>query len=297
MDWWARKTDGSRVQWTAQYHAWDINFTAGSRPDANGRRFPQWLAERDDGVFFKPVSFDLWYCDNVMVRPRVTADWNRDGTNDDPKAPAVAAGYRAGHRAEWDHIRRIHPGLPLMGNADDELSEPEYAGQLEGAFLEALMGKRWSIETWAGWPKAMARYHAVMANTRAPHIVGFNVHGSPTDYRFFRYAYGSCLLDDGYFCFTSAEKGYSSVTWFDEFDFKLGAAITEPPASPWQSGVWRRDFEQGLALVNPAKQAVTVTLEPGFSRLQGKQDAATNDGQPVTSVTLQAKDGIILRRQ
>ena len=40
MNWWARKADGSRVQWTAQYNAWDINFTAWSKPDADGLRFP-----------------------------------------------------------------------------------------------------------------------------------------------------------------------------------------------------------------------------------------------------------------
>ena len=33
MNWWARKADGTRVQWTAEYRAWDINFTAGSKPD------------------------------------------------------------------------------------------------------------------------------------------------------------------------------------------------------------------------------------------------------------------------
>ena len=110
----------------------------------------------------------------------------------------------------------------------------------------------------------MSRYRAAMANTRTPHLVGFNVHGDPTDYRFFRYAYASCLLDDGYFCFTANDKEYSSVTWFDEFDFKLGAATTPPPTGPWQSGVWRRDFERGIALVNPTKEAVTVMLDPGF---------------------------------
>jgi hypothetical protein len=297
MDWWARKADGSRVQWTAQYRSWDINFTAGSRPDAIGQRFPQWLAERDDRVFFKPVPFDLWYCDNVFFRPRVTADWNHVGADGDPKSPAVAAAYRAGHRAEWDHIRRIHPGLLLMGNTDGDLSESEYAGQLESAFLEGLMSKSWSIETWGGWSKVMSRYHAAMANTRSPHIVGFNVHGDPTDYRFFRYAYASCLLDDGYFCFTAKDKEYSSVTWFDEFDSKLGAAVTQPPTGPWQSGVWRRDFEHGIALVNPAKEAVTLTLDPGFCRLKEKQDPATNDGSPATSIMLPARDGIILSRQ
>lgn len=297
MNWWARKSDGSRVQWTAQYRAWDINFTAGSGPDANGQRFPQWLAERDDGVFFKPVPFDLWYCDNVFGRPRVTADWNGDGKDDAPKEPSVAAAYRAGHRAEWDHIRKIHPGLPLMGNADGNLSEPEYAGQLEGAFLEGLMGKSWSIEKWGGWSEAMKRYRNVMANTRAPHLVGFNVHGQITDYRFFRYAYASCLLDDGYFCFTDDRKGYSGVAWFDEFDFKLGAATTKPPTGAWTNGVWRRDFEHGITLVNPTKEPVTVTLEPSFRRLSGHQDSSVNDGSPASSVTLPAQDGIILRRQ
>ncbi len=294
MNWWARKSDGSRVQWTTQYHSWDINFTAGSRPDANGQRFPQWLAERDDGLFFKPVPFDFWYCDNVFGQPRVTADWDGDGKDDSPKDPAVAAACRAGHRAEWDHIRKIHPGLPLMGNVDGDLSEPEYVGQLEGAFLEGLMGKSWSIEDWGGWPKAMKRYHDVMAHTRAPYLVGFNVHGKPADYRFFRYAYTSCLLDDGYFCFTANDKEYSSVTWFDEYDFRLGAALSKPPTAAWNNGVWRRDFERGIALVNPTKQPVTVALEPGFRRLSGHQDSTINNGSPAVSVILEPKDGIIL---
>ena len=103
MDWWARKADGRRVQWTAQYRSWDINFTAGSKPDANGQRFPQWLAERDDRVFFKPVPFDLWYCDNAFFRPRVTADWNHAGADGDPKSPGCR-----GRVSRWPP-RRVGP--------------------------------------------------------------------------------------------------------------------------------------------------------------------------------------------
>ncbi len=210
---------------------------------------------------------------------RVTADWDGDGQNDKPDAPAVASAYRAGHAAEWQHIRKIHPGLSLMGNTDGDLSQPEYKGQLQGAFLEGLMGVKWSLETWAGWEAAMKRYRAAMTNTCAPHWVGFNVHGKPADYRFFRYAYASCLLDDGYFCYTDTANGYSSVAWFDEFDFKLGSATTKPPLVPWKNGVWRRDFANGIALVNPAKEPVTITLEPGFSRLRGQQDRDVNNGR------------------
>ncbi len=297
MNWWARKADGTRVQWTAEYRAWDINFTAWSKPDPNGQRFPQWLAERDDGVYFKSVPFDLWYCDNVFGQPRVTADWDGDGKDDRPKDPRVAAAYRAGHHAEWDHIRKIRPGSRLMGNVDSDLAEPEYTGQLEGAFLEALMGKSWSIENWGGWTNMMQRYRAVMANTRAPHLVGFNVHGKPTDYRLFRYAYASCLLDDGYFCFTATDKEYSSVAWFDEYEFKLGVALSKPSTAEWMNGAWRRDFDHGIALVNPTKWPVTVRLEPGLRRLSGRQDSNVNNGKPADDVTLQPKDGIMLCRQ
>ncbi len=87
------------------------------------------------------------------------------------------------------------------------------------------------------------------------------------------------------------------MTWFDEFDFKLGAAITPPPTNSWQGGGWRRDFEYGIVLVNPTKQAVAVTLDRGFCRLEWKQDPATNDGKPAASSMLQATDGIVLRRQ
>lgn len=296
MNWWVHNAAGNKVQWTKIYRTWEVDFTASSKPDAAGQRYPEWLVERNDKLYFQTAPFDIWYCDNVMRQPRVKGDWDHDGKDDDPRNPAIAAAYRAGHRAEWAAIRKAEPGLALMGNADGPLTEPEFTGQMEGAFLEGLMGKSWSIEKREGWAGAMKRYRDALANTRAPHMVGFNVHGDPKDVHFFRYAYASCLLDDGYFCFSDAAAGYSSVPWFDEYDVALGEARSAPPAAPWQNGVWRRDFEHGLALVNPTAQPVTVTLEPGFHRLQGHQDSAINNGEAAATLTLAAKDGMILKK-
>jgi hypothetical protein len=64
-----------------------------------------------------------------------------------------------------------------MGNADNDLSLPEYRNQLNGVFLEGLMGKSWSLERTAGWAAMMKRYLGVKANLRPPAIVGFNVAG------------------------------------------------------------------------------------------------------------------------
>src|SRR5262249_39207592 len=40
----------------------------------------------------------------------------------------------------------------------------------------------------------------------------------------------------------------------------------------------------------------TVTLETSYKRIKGTQDATTNSGATVTSVTLQSSDGLILLR-
>lgn len=296
--WWLRNQTGERVQWTSRYHAWEVNFTAFARPDADGKRYPQWLAERDFRVFHQPIpELDFWYTDNIMRRPRVRADWDGDGTDDDPDSPRIQSAWREGYNAWWSRIRELTPGKWIMGNTDGDLAEPEFRYQLEAAFLEGMMGKSWSIETRQGWAAMMTHYRAVKANLREPRIVGFNVLGDPKNYQFFRYAYTSCLLDDGYFSFTDEARGYSSVPWFDEYDISLGRALEPPPTKPWRNGVWRRDYEYGVILVNPGVKPRQVELEPGLRRFVGRQAPDKNNGLPARRVTLDGKDGMVLVRE
>ncbi len=295
--WWLGGGGQKRVQWTKQYSTFEVNFTRWAPPDNAGKRWPQWLAARNYDVYFRDIpEFDIVYLDNVMGAPRVRGDWDLDGTLDDPASAKIIAAYRAGHAEFWNEIRRLQPRALLVGNADNDLSDPAWRGQLDGAFLEGLMGENWSLETTAGWPTMMARYHAAIANTRGPKIVGFNVTGNPGDLRFFRYAYASCLLDDGYFSFTDPARGHSSVPWFDEYDAKLGRALDAPPAAAWSQGVWGRRFENGMVLVNPTRMPRTVTVETGYRHLAGAQDARINDGSAARAITLAAQDGVVLRK-
>jgi Fibronectin type III domain/Hypothetical glycosyl hydrolase family 15 len=70
-----------------------------------------------------------------------------------------------------------------------------------------------------------------------------------------------------------------------------------------KGGVFRRDFENGIALVNPSVGPFSLSQvdvegglgRTGIRRIAGIQDPVTNDGSPVTSgITIPAADGIIL---
>jgi len=233
-----------------------------------------------------------------MKYSRVTqANWRLDGVNVSSQEATVASNYRQGHAASWAAAAAVAPGRVHMGNVDNDLSFAEYKGKLGAAFLEALMGKSYSLETWAGWTPMMQRYFNAMANLKAPKVVGFNVHGAKTDYRFFRYAFASCRMGDGQFSYTDAAAVYSNVPWFDEYEVAFGAAIDAPTLTPWSNGVHRRRFEHAMVLVNSNMDARSVQIEPGWRRLLARQDPFTNDGAPVTYLTLGPKEGIVLVRK
>jgi Hypothetical glycosyl hydrolase family 15 len=110
-----------------------------------------------------------------------------------------------------------------------------------------------------------------------------------------RYGLATCLMDDGYYEFIGTD--YHTILWFDEYNASLGQATSPPPTAAWQSGVWRRDFQNGIALVNPKGNGIqTVTLETSYQKIKGTQVPSINNGQTVTTVTLQDRDGIILMR-
>lgn len=293
--WWLVDKNKERVRWTSKYNAWDINVTKWAPPDRNGLRYPEWLARYDYWTFFKPVpEFDIWYFDNVPTRPSSRiADWDLDGRNDGRDEPRIATAYRQANVMEWEEARRLKPQALFIGNAPD-LSSPEYKGRLQGAFLEFWMGRASSIEARHGWDAAMSQYRAVLQDTAAPHIVAINVHGRPDDYQLMRFGLTSCLLEDGYFSYTEIDSIYRTVSWFDEFDANLGQPTDPPSRAPWKNGVYRRNFEHGVVFVNPSRIARTIILEPGYRHIDGKQDPITNNGKPVRSVTIQARDGLIL---
>jgi hypothetical protein len=59
-------------------------------------------------------------------------------------------------------------------------------------------------------------------------------------------------------------------------------------------GMWRRDFDNGTVVVNPATSLQTVTLGDTLYRFFGQQDPEHNNGEAVGDLTLAGHDAVVL---
>jgi hypothetical protein len=294
-DWWLEYASGTTVAWSTQTGA--ANITGWAPMNASGQRFPQFKATHDHKLYFGATSLDYVFTANTWAKPRVDADWRRNGSNQSRNDSTIQSATRAGYAAYWSTLRTLKPSLKVMGGLDNgnDLSSAEFKGQLDGAFLDGMIGKNWSLEATSGWSAAMAQYRTVMANTRADKKVVFSVYGgSPTDYATLRYGLASALMDNGLFMFIPS-SGSQVPAWYDEYSAQLGNAVDAPPTAPAQNGIYMRRFENGLVLVNPSKSATaSINVGSGYQRLSGSQDPAVNNGTVQSTVTLGPRQGLLM---
>ena len=331
-DWWLRKANGAYSDSNPYPSNRIVNPTSHVRPDGNGDRWPEWLAKRNADVMLDGIpEWDGIYTDTVKYHPLYTADYDGDGVSDKWDDKQNWAMYRRPFKDYWNQLRVEVPGIMLTGNIGSwPFSErsgcrrcigkpmsqglPEFWQQLNGGLMEAVMGRTWSYEYWGNWEDMMSFYHSNMDAIIEPRLLLINIHldlrkteTTPAipKLQMMRYGFASVLMDNGYFAPSNNEQyNDNQFVWFDEFDLAgtsntdwMGLAVDPPQTQPWSKGVYRRDFQNAVALVNPKGNGTkTVTLEPGFQRILGSQDPVVNNGKAVTSVTLKERDGIILIR-
>lgn len=282
----------------------------------NARRSKTYLDSLDfDGVFLD--TFD-WQTAKIAG-----VDVNRDGTTDYNSSTLITA-LNAGLTAQASATRtQLGAEAVIVSNGS------YYASSLNGQMFEGWPGVAWDLATWnayyggLGSPPQYGSYINSAMNATSPQhpiVVG---HGGVAysgtngtagfdadDYRYVRYSLCSALLADGYYCYDDDASSYATyLWWFDEYDnagvgqgylgqptgdaVKLSTSLTGGV-----DNVWRRDYENGIVIVNPnVSGTVTVTLGATFTKIDGRtgySDTTVNDGSSVTSVTLSARDGIVL---
>src|SRR5688572_15445343 len=308
MRWWAYPTGATGSRILSQYgeqvdkpvHV--INTTLHTPRDSSGYQYWEWHARWVVQNYARPnPSIAGVYEDAVFWKPRNDADWNRDGVTDPKNSTNAGKWLRDGYRQRFALLHQLMPGKYVIGNVADwghkDAVLTELNQTLHGGLIEGILGSNYAVEKWASWSEMMRWYRKTMAAIAEPKLVAFNQHGARTDYQALRYGLASCLLDDGYFAFTDKAEMYKGLVWFDEYDANLGQATQAPTTTAWQNGVYRRNFENGIALVNPRGNGPReVTLEEDFKRIAGKQAPGVNNGQLTRKVQLNDRDGIILLR-
>lgn len=305
MKWWLYPdtSDTSPVAVQNSTTWYTINNSVNTPKDSSGEDSIDWITNWYVDNYYKAnPDIDGFFMDNVFVKPNVAGDWYRNGQLLQPSDPKAQAAIQSGYERYFSLVRTLMPGKYQIGNITEWGQSGDvpagYQDMVDGGVLEGMLGTSWSIESWGGWQAMMTQYSRVMAALKSPKLAIFNQWGSPTDYQSFRYGFASCLMNDAYYDFTDPSAGYHGVVWFDEYNANLGTPTTAPPTAAWKNGVWRRDFTNGIALVNPKGNGPqTVDLGGTFVKIKGGQDPTVNNGQTVTSVTLQDRDGIILLRQ
>jgi hypothetical protein len=207
----------------------------------------------------------------------------------------------------------------------DATSGGLYAGLLNGRQLETFLS-----EASSGWLENMRAAALMDATAVEPKVPLLTVEAPQDDFEHMRYTLASALMFDAYYIRKFHESWFDAAPsqtdwWYDEYavDFETGQAVESlegkgylgmPVSEGYNaqdpqelllplllhndrsaaSKIWRRDFEHGIALVNPSGTARTIDLGGTYRKILGVIDPAFNDGSVLTEVTLPAHGGIVL---
>ncbi len=236
-----------------------------------------------DGVFL-----DAAYSDVVSFFGK---DIDPDGNGTADAAAQVNTAWQAGMSKLLTNMRTaVGPQRLIMVNSSDV-----YASQVNGVLFENFPRYGWGVP-WKAFRVALGK-------NISPAITAFNTNTNnqeqQTNYRLMRFGLTSALLANGFYSFDAGDRGHARTWWYDEYDATLGTPRSTPRAVQGgggtnAAGVWMREYEQGLVVVNSDSVPRRVTLPGVFERLRGTQDRSTNDGSLTRTIDLASQDGVIL---
>ncbi len=245
-----------------------------------------------DGIFYDETSATISWLNGGNV------DVNNDGQRDD--AATADRLWKDGMIRLLKTTRDlVGPDAVIVTNGD---SDPDLQPYVNGRMFETFPTP-WEYD--GSWSTVMGNYLKLQKQVGYPPLFIINSNtgntGSRNDFRKMRFGLASTLMGDGFFQFDFGDQDHGQTWMYDEYGAYLGAPVGAArnltgSTTPVKPGVWRRDFQHGTVLVNSGDQPQSVDLDGDFERLNGAQDHAVNDGGIASTVTIPAKDGLILLR-
>ncbi|MBI4281022.1 VCBS repeat-containing protein [Candidatus Uhrbacteria bacterium] len=291
-EWWLRDTGGNKLSFWPGTEALNIS--------------SDWVAYLSQFVHNEILSSGLWdgvFYDEVddCISCRLkNIDLNQDGLAED--ATALNQAWQARYQTLFSRTRSlIGSGRVILINGS---STPLYQPYINGRLFESFP------TPWEGagrWEDTMQNYARLASQVGAKPAVLFldgdsGNSGRRDDWADLRFGLTSTLLGGGYFGYDFGTQNHGQLWWYDEYDAFLGRPLGEarnifaPESTTLGPGVWRRDFDQGIVVVNATAERQTIPLREDFEKLHGSQDPITNDGSIISRLSLNSRDGLILLR-
>lgn len=279
-----------------------LNLSNESGRNSDGKLFNEFLPEfiKDniyssglwDGVFYDNTWGDIAWVNGGNI------DLNRDGVKDEAKyADALwAEGY---NRLLEITQEKCGSDFIVLGNG--RIHWP-YQPLLNGMMLEGFPS---SWENGGSWEGSMESYLKLPGVNKKPNFPVINIYeNNQENYARFRYGLTSTLLGEGYYSFDYDVTNHGQLWWYDEYDHKLGKAqsnaynILKNSSQVIEPGLWRRDFANGLVIVNSTdKQQKFLFTKEEFEKIKGSQDPKINDGRKINYLNLAPRDGLVLLKK
>ena len=222
-------------------------------------------------VCLVPHGYDGLMMDCLWQGEPDQQDVNGDGTHDQRDTEA----WQAGMLFLLKSLREQYPDAILTGNGGGPWSEDcpyyQYANGCmhENALGDQFGGVEWK-NLWDGYCRTVRKvagrepFHLMAVDVRADGRTPFTARWlwrlSDNDRRRARLGLGtSLLMDGGYFGFDRGDCLHGQLWWLREYDVDLGSPLQACEVARYGLGVYSRQFTNGLVVVNPTEQEVTVT--------------------------------------
>ncbi len=284
-NWWLKDPKGNHLAYWHYPTAWMLNLsTDWSIHLANFMHQEVMATGLWDGIFYDVCFDDISWINKGEI------DINNDGLKDPPHI--LNQEWQRGMKKLLIHTRNLIKEKIILCNSPSNF----YNQYLNGRMFENFPFRNWERE--------MKDYQS-LKNGYQPALAVINTNtenkGDWNNFPKFRFGLTSTLMGDGYYSFDFGDKDHGQLWWYDEYEVFLGKAKKEAfnifeKDSIIKEGVWRRDFEHGLVLVNSSSKRKNIDLEGEYEKIRGIQDIKINNGAIVSEVSLEKKDGLVLLR-
>ncbi len=245
-----------------------------------------------DGIYYDNVSHNMSWLNNGDI------DLNNDGRRD--SASCVDSKWKSGMIKLLRLTREDNKNYIIVGNSASDLDFHEY---LNGRMFENFPTP-WELD--GKWDSVSDLYlNKFPERSLNPHLYVINSNTDNTgvmdNYRKMRFGLTTTLLGEGYYSFDFGDQSHTQTWWYDEYESFLGKVQSEPynlldsNNQTIKSGLWRRDFENGIVIVNSTDREQThVFFGESFEKINGNQDRRINNGSKINWLRIAPQDGIVL---